>query len=86
MDAELKQLGNYQPKERRRVTLDIGAINGVASNVLSRIFQMFYSFDPNPDLLQRWKGVATTKVFCIQLAMSESEGNATLKIPISKDW
>lgn len=82
VDPEMKSLMTFLPKQRRRLALDVGANNGVTSMVLSRVFHTVYAFEPNPELLDRWKNVVPTNVSCSQLAVSDSQGETKLRIPI----
>lgn len=73
------------PKIVRRgdVALDVGANIGMYSYALSRLAQKVVVFEPNPALARRLRALGLANVEVRELALSSSQGRATLTMP---DW
>lgn len=84
IDPEMSQLPIYLPLNRRRVALDIGANNGVTTALLARHFERVFAFEPNPQLLDQWRYVASKNVSTFGCAVSDFKGTVSLNIPIVK--
>jgi FkbM family methyltransferase len=72
------------PQNRRALSLDIGANNGVTTWLLSREFQVVHGFEPNPQLAAELEAAAPRNVRVHQMAVSNRAGEAELLIPVSK--
>ena len=67
---------------RRRTAIDIGSNNGVTTMVLARHFQKVEAFEPNPLLASRVAPGLPAHARLRQLALSDSTGEAELRIPV----
>ena len=65
------------------VAIDVGGNVGVYTFALSKLARRVISFEPNPQLAARLRMLALANVEVKDVALSSSEGTATLTIP---DW
>ena len=80
--VELTRLDDYVPKDRRGVALDIGANNGMTALLMSRSFAHVHAFEPNPHVVAEWEGAAPANVTIWNIALSDCEASADLKVPM----
>ncbi|BAZ40625.1 methyltransferase FkbM family protein [Calothrix sp. NIES-4101] len=63
-------------------SLDIGANKGVYTYFLSRLSRQVFAYEPNPELAKFLTQSVSSNVTVQTIALSNSEGQATLSIPI----
>ncbi len=66
-----------------RDAIDIGANKGVYAELLSRICNRVYAFEPNPKMYSILKRSCANNVETFYMALSNKSGVAELRIPIS---
>lgn len=71
------------PKERRQVAIDVGANNGVTTQIMSGIFAKVHAFEANPQLADTLKACVPKNVHVHDVALSSTIGRVTLSVPIS---
>ena len=70
--------------DRDKICLDIGANTGVYSELMSRYCNKVLAFEPNPKIYATLQRCAAHNVECHQIALSDKDGNAELRIPRTK--
>jgi FkbM family methyltransferase len=78
---EFSRIKEYMPSGRLGVALDIGANRGIITSMLATSFETVHSFEPNPELTASWSGAVPQNVVVHTIALSDQDGQATLKIP-----
>jgi FkbM family methyltransferase len=66
---------------REKISIDIGANQGVLTYFLVRFSLHVYAYEPNPELAAKLQKSFKKKATIIQAALSDIPGAATLKIP-----
>jgi FkbM family methyltransferase len=68
--------------QRFRTAIDIGANRGEYTFQMSRVFNSVWSFEPNTEVAQPIISARIANVCFIPVALSSSEGTASLTVPI----
>lgn len=64
-----------------RAAIDIGANRGIWAHVMARHCPTVWAFEPNPKLFAVLEQAADANTSCHPIALSDTEGEATLMIP-----
>ena len=70
---------------KKNISVDIGSNLGTYAYEMSNYSKFCYAFEPNPFLAKILDRSLSDNVKIFQVALSNKKGNATLKIPISKN-
>jgi len=84
VEPENARVPHLMPADRREVALDVGANNGVTTQIMASVFKLVHAFEPNPRLAAELAICAPKNVSVHPYAVSSQSGSADLSIPISK--
>jgi FkbM family methyltransferase len=71
-------------RERDGVAVDVGANNGVTTEIMAGVFKCVHAFEVNPRLIKTLEGALPENVKLWDVALSSQSGEATLSVPVSK--
>jgi FkbM family methyltransferase len=83
-EPELKLLKSLV--DTKKNSIDIGANKGIYTYFLSRLSHHVFAYEPNPELAEFITKSVRSNVTVFAIALSNTEGQATLSIPLVKNF
>jgi len=83
-EPENIHLPPFVAKTRNRLAVDVGANNGVTTEIMASNFQRVQAFELNPRLLKSLEGALPENVTLWKMGLSSRQGQALLSVPVSK--